>query len=503
MRLRPRFVRPFCLAAMAALSLQTPLAAADATVIGDRRELFADRALIDSLDGVRLQLARTREAEAVLQFDEPWEHAVNYTTVIKDGDTYRLYYRGVLPEKIDNKSVEVTCYAESTDGVNWVKPELGIYEYQGRPTNVILGPDMAKRVSHNFSPFLDDRPGVPAAERYKGVGGVFHDNSKLVPDPAQASVSGGLYRYISADGIHWELAAPQPILPGYALDSQNVLIWVPSEQQYAIYLRTWSEGGVPGKPTYAGIRTISRSVSKDFKTWSEPERMTFGDAPLEHLYTNGTHPYFRAPHLLVALPFRFWPDRQAYSPEQQIEWGVDPSQAHGVSDAVFMTSRGGLAYDRTFMESFLRPGRDPYAWHARNNSPTLGVVPTGDGEMSFYAVTHYMMPGCFLRRHVVRVDGFSAAHAGYQGGSLLTKPIVYSGAQLDLNFATSAAGSVIVELVDIYGETLATSEPLIGDDIDRTVVWQDRADVAAFAGQAVRLRFILQDADLYAYRFHL
>ena len=172
-----------------------------------------------------------------------------------------------------------------------------------------------------------------------------------------------------------------------------------------------------------------------------------------------------------------------------------------MADAVFMTSRGGTSYDRTFMESFIRPGRAALAWPARDNAPALGVVPTGEGEMSFYAVTHYTLPDCHLRRYTLRTDGFASAHAGYTPGTLLTKPFVFAGAALVLNFSTSAAGGIGVELLDESGAVLAASESLIGDDLARRVVWCNRTDVAAFAGRPVRLRFTLKDADLYSLRF--
>lgn len=472
--------------------------------IGDRLELMVDHYLIERMDGVRLELAHPQRAEIVLSFDQPWERAVNYATVLQDGSVYRLYYRGVMagPGGDLGPAGEVTCYAESADGVHWRKPVLGLVAYQDRhDTNIILGPDPEHRTTHNFAPFIDDRPGVPAAERYKAVGGLFHDNSALVPDREKMRTSGGLWRFVSADGIHWRRVGDTALFAGYALDTLNSPSWLPAEQCYAIYLRTWSEGGTPDRPEFRGFRTISRSISKDFVHWTKPEPMTFGDAPMEHLYTNGTHPYFRAPHLLIALPFRFWPDRQAYPAEQQIAWGVHPTQAHGVADAVFMTSRGGTRYDRTFMESFIRPGRDPLAWHARDNSPARGVVPTGDGEMSFYAVTHYTLPDCYLRRYTLRTDGFASAHAGYAPGTLLTKVFTYGGNALALNFSTSAAGEMSVELLDDRGNVLATVEPMIGDDIERRVAWRGRADVREFAGRPVRLRFTLKDADLYSLRF--
>ncbi len=493
------------------LSTGAALAAATAPIdIGGRRELFVDHALIETLDGARLQLARPHDAGAALIFDDPWDQAVVYTTVIKDGDTYRLYYRGGVPspELADPADIEVTCYAESRDGIHWTKPALGILDYAGRDdTNIMLPPD-PRRISHNFSPMLDERPGVPASQRYKAVGGRGGNRPVLSVETGQfehgsgdeAVATGGLQRLVSEDGIHWEVLPGPALFDGYALDSLNVLTWLPAEQCYAVYLRTWTEGGTPDHPGFAGYRTVSRSTSKDFIHWTTPQPMSYGDAPPEHIYTNATHPYFRAPHLLIALPFRFWPERRAYPEEVFTAAGVHPGQLKGVSDAVIMTSRGGTSYDRTFMQSFIRPGRDQLNWHARNNAPAVGIVPTG-AEISLYTTTHYTLPSAQLRRYTLRPDGFASVRADTTEGTLLTKPLRYTGARLNLNFASSAAGSVQVELLALNGTVLARADELIGDDLERIVNWEDPAAVGRYAGQPVQLRFTLKDADLYAFQF--
>lgn len=461
--------------------------------LGNRRELFVDRFLIETMENVDLRLAQPRRAEVVLKFDQPWEYASGFVTVIKDANIYRMYYRGGrkgADGKYDNDG-EVTCYAESRDGISWVKPKLGLHAFgERKDTNIVVGIG-GHRVSHNFAPILDSRPGVPANERYKAVGGKGPTGK---PSP-------GLFRYVSADGINWKLFSEEPIFAGYALDTLNVLAWLPEEKCYAVYLRTWSEGGTPDRPKFKGIRTISRATSKDFVTWSKPEPMSFGDTPLEHLYTNNTQPYFRAPHLLVALPFRLFPDRAVLPMTKQAELGVPPQHAKGVSDAVFMTSRGGNRYDRTFMESFIRPGLDQRAWHARETQPSNGVVPTGTDEISFYVINHYPMATEHLTRMVLRTDGFASVHAGYDRGTMLTKPVTFSGKKLELNFSTSAAGGIGVEILAEDGKVLARSEELAGDAIAQVVQWEDDFNLERIAGQVVRVRFKLKDADLYALRF--
>ncbi|MCL4193581.1 MAG: hypothetical protein KJZ87_17725, partial [Thermoguttaceae bacterium] len=171
-----------------------------------------------------------------------------------------------------------------------------------------------------------------------------------------------------------------------------------------------------------------------------------------------------------------------------------------------LTSRGGNSYDRTFLESLVRPGTDLRNWTARTNYPARGIVPTGPAEMSIYVQRHYGQPTHYLERLTFRTDGLAAVHAGYEPGELVTKPITFDGQRLTLNLSTSAAGGVFVEIQDAAGQpvpgfTLAECNELNTDDLARVVTWNNRHDVSSLAGKPVRLRFRLKDADLFALQF--
>lgn len=457
--------------------------------IGSRRELFVDRLLIEHLNGLELRLHHPVPAGVALRLDQPWEGIVSaYVTVIHEGARYRMYYRGrPSPTGGDGaaESREVACYAESPDGIQWTRPNLGLHEVAGtRQNNVILVEP--KTVTHNFAPFLDTQPGVLPTERFKALGG---------------TGSGGLFGFVSPDGIHWKLASDKALITEGAFDSQNVGFWSASEQCYLCYFRTFK----------SGVRWVTRTTSPDFLHWTKPEDMSFGGAPPEHIYVNQTQPYFRAPHLYVATAARFNPGRRALTDEQVAAIDLEnPRNYDGLksedSDAVLLTSRGGNLYDRTFLESFIRPGPDLRNWVARANYPALGVVPTGPTEMSLYIGRHYGQPSIFIERLTLRTDGFASAHASFRGGELITQPLQFSGRDLEVNLSTSAAGFLRVEIQDPEGKALdgfALNDcpEIIGDQIDRVVRWKNGSDVRALAGQPVRLRFALKDADLYAFRF--
>ena len=304
--------------------------------IGSRRELFVDHYLIDKLDGASLKLHEPRDEGIALQLDRQWEGPYPWTfTVLKDGDLYRMWYRGLYERSSGGGPKSSICYAESSDGVSWTRPNLGLFEVRGIKDNNVVMPG-----NGTLSPFLDARPGVPSAERYKALSG-----------PRV---------YVSPDGFHWKKLREEPVMSydGPAWDSQNVAFWSESEQCYVAHVRTYrlmadtlEESQKVYRRMYGddghGWRWIARSTSQDFVNWSEVVDMDFGDTPYEQLYTNGTHPYFRAPHIYVALAKRFMPGMRAIPAEEADKLVPDPGKAYtDTSDSVFFTTRGGLRYDR-------------------------------------------------------------------------------------------------------------------------------------------------------------
>lgn len=430
--------------------------------IGSRLELFVDDCLIDKLDNARL----TMHAPQLAPEPSPTGY---YMTILKDGSLFRAYYRqiagGYTGDRADGHRGEITCYAESRDGAHWTYPQLGLFDVAGPNGNNVILADAAP-LSHNFSPFVDVRPGVPESERYKALAGI-HSGGQ-----------GGLVAFVSGDGIHWRKIREEPVIThtDFAFDSQNVAFWSEVEGCYVCYFRTW-------ETPHGHLRTISRTTSGDFIHWTEAVP-TNPNVAGEHLYTSNTHPYFRAPHLYIALPTRFLPERGNSTDIMLMSARADT------------TARPSTHYARTFMEAFIRPGPDPARWGNRANYAALNVVPTGPGEMSIYHA-----PGG--RRYTLRTDSFASVNAGYARGEMRTRPLTFSGETLVLNYATSAAGSVRVEMQSpdghaIPGYSLAECQTLAGDEIEGVVRWAQGTDVSRLAGQPVRLRFAMQDADIFS-----
>ena len=487
--------------------------------IGDRRELFVESSLIDSLTGdLDLRLHHPVAREIVLEHDEPWEGTGSgYHSVFRDGDLYRMYYKAWHIEVKDKKFITnrhplYCCYAESDDGITWRKPELGIHEFEGSKANnitIISGKygDLKADAGHP-AVFFDENPNAVPEGKYKAV--------------LRSSGVAGLLVFQSADGIHWSPLSKEPLFQGVgAFDSQNLAFCVPTIGKYRAYWRAFGSGVTNEKEWKpGGERLIRTANSDDLENWTPHQDLVYEKSPVEHLYTNQVKPYHRAPHILVGFPTRYIErgaseSMSALPDTEKREARAEANERYGyaITEGLIMASRDGVNFKR-WNEAFLRPGEErPGTWHygaqylGWHVVETKSNLPGAANELSFYATESYWHgKGSALRRYTLRLDGFVSAHAGWDGGELITKPVIFEGDRLSLNFASSAAGGIRVELQDLTGKPITgfsadDCPPQFGDSVDRTVRWKGGADLSALSGKPVRIRFLLQDADLYSYQF--
>jgi hypothetical protein len=172
-----------------------------------------------------------------------------------------------------------------------------------------------------------------------------------------------------------------------------------------------------------------------------------------------------------------------------------------------MSSRDGINFDRSFMEAFVRPGPDVENWRERGIYVSAGIAQTSPEEISIYSRQHRYQPTVHIRRYSLRTDGFVSVHAGYNDGEFTTRPLIFSGGSLELNYSTSAVGSVKVEIQDAEGRpqpgfAMDDCPEMFADEIEGIVRWKGGTDVSGLAGKPVKLRIALMDADLFAFKFN-
>jgi hypothetical protein len=504
----PMTIVSLCVVAVTALAVEP-------VHIGTRRELFTDAFLIECMEGARLELHEPVPAETVLRLDpdRPWEGTANMGVAVwKDGDGFRMHYRCLnLANLKPGAWTPEWGVAESRDGIRWTRPDINARRIEsGRPNNLIADEEGNPLVSLT-SLFLNTRPGAPPEERYFGLRIVRPDNSME---------RSWAYLYMSADGFAWRQVGDEPVYRTdlyNAFDSQPMLFWSEAEGQYVMYHRYLVEGRQAGADSLPGIRSVARTTSPDLRTWSEPVRMSYDTPgnrdPYANFYTNGTQPYPRAPHQYLAFYARLIPERRVVTDAQVLRLGLPTMQSFrydiDCSDSAFMTVRAEEPelFRQTFKETFIRPGSGPENWTSRSNYALAGMLQTGPDELSIYVNRQYLQPAWHIQRLTLRLDGFASAHAPYEGGELVTRPLIFDGRYLTLNHANGAPGDIRVEIQDaagvpLPGFDLEACDPIYGDTIERGVTWRGGdGNVGALAGQPVRLRFAMRDADLYAFRF--
>ena len=491
--------------------------------IGSRLELFVDDYLIESMTGTELRMQHPTPRGIVWQTTNQrsgkmWGAANRSVCVFQDGDVYRMYYRDfarvsrpwIAPGTAGDADI-VTCYAESRDGIHWTRPQLNLYQTEDLRRNNIV---WAGTGSANFAVFKDANPNCDPAARYKAVGRVMFKNG-ADPAPPQPDTTGydwlpnlGLLAFRSPDGFHWSVMQQARIIKKGEFDSHNVALWDSVRQRYVSFIRIWMPDG-------RRIRSIAALTSKDFLNWSDPpswltytrstarlERPAVTPPPL-HLYDNNIAIYPRAPHLYIGLPMRLIPGR--------VRIADNPfREEQALNDTGLMTSRDGQHF-RRWRQAFIRPGPLVGRWWNENCCPAWGFVttraelPGGRLELSFYCNESYGTERGNLRRYTLRLDGFVSVHAD-DSGEMCTKPLRFKGNRLTINVATSAVGSVRVEVQDhkgqpVRGFKLSDCREIYGDSTQLEVRWDSGRSLSDLSGDVIRLRFVVEDADLYALQF--
>jgi hypothetical protein len=483
-------------------------AAVEPLAIGSTRQLFVDDFLIEARRNVELELHQPVPREVVLTVDRPWENrSLTYVSVLRDGDRFLMYYRGAsadakyaqsAPANLPTNNWTYTALAESADGIKWTKPTLNLVEFNGSTANNLVWPTDANKPwrdknypGTDIFPFKDENPAAPAAQRFKALANLGEFE---------------LVALVSPDGRRWSPLRTEPVIsflkPNAMMDPPTVSYWDPISKRYVAYARNWIN---------YRIRGFRRLTSEDFLKWSEPEPVVYGESEVEQLYTSMAVPYERAPNLTLFFSKRFArTDR------------LDPRMP-GLSEIVFLSSRDGITFERRFMEPFLPPGLEPKNWGPRGIMMGRGILQTSPTEMSLYYNEHYGHETARVRRATIRTDGFVSVHAPWEGGEFTTKPFVFEGTELELNYSTSVAGSIRVEVLEADGKPIPGFRAedcyeIFGDEIQRTVSWRKGHDEIAAAdrtlvpysptnvglvaaGRPVRLRFVMKAAHLYSFRF--
>jgi len=467
-----------------------------------------DTQIVDmqSTDAV-LSSNQPERAGSVFVCDSPWEGNCDFFNVINDDGLYRMYYTNSKDGQL------FCCYSQSTDGIHWEKPKLGIFNFGGNCDNNIIG-----AYEGPVYVMKDENSMCPPAERYKAIYGAHFREIRCM---------------FSADGIHFGNARVLASTADYEEritnfgDSLNVLMWRPDSGKYVCYLRTTDRRRFTPQNQNTDFQDSGRAIrvmeSEDFVHWTVPEEIRFQSAHDYELYCSCVSRYVYDKRYLIGFPVRYaerirWTDNYAQLCGREyrdlrrgaVENGI-PTDRHAtaITDCVFMSSRDGYRWHR-FDEACITPGPEqPHKWVYGDCYCAVGQIVTParfeyePEEISILCeMYHWNTRPTELMRFVYRKDGFASFKAGYEFKTLQTKQFVLDGDALSLNFRTSARGGVYVNILDADGYPIPgySSCELFGDTLQRYVTF--KKPIGKLRGQTVRLQLYLRDGEIYSLTFH-
>ena len=481
---------------------RTPLA-----VERGQSQLFLDDEWIAERNNVTRRWHRLRKHPANPLFTRSGGEAQVYLsgTVLREpepgggGDPlFRMWYYA------RSEKVRWVAYARSRDGLSWEKPDLGVLPAgRGLPGNVVFAPPGWRLI--DFSGVVQDpSPGAADEERYKLIVSADTRGAVEIDEPLEGLEGKHFVRGTSPDGWRWTFhGAFKPAMPSYP--DRGCFTWDPFRGRFTQYARsrhTPPELVARGGPNYAG-RAVGRGTSADFESWSTEWPQVLHATEED---PGGTEIYgcsaFPAGSQWIALA-------QMHHSLPHLAY-IDMAIAH---------SRDGVRWTRE--DHVVLPGGDVGDWDRFNQCTATAPLRVGDELWVYYcgrsfrhreylrcpewrpeiprgdSGPHYARIGLAT----IRLDGWCSLLAGYDGGTVLTRPMVLPRGELRVN-ARARWGAVTVEVLDEGGNPLPQaprSAPVSADGVDLKVEWPGGAPPSSLQGRPVRLRFTIENAHLYSW----
>ncbi len=460
--------------------------------------------------GIEIKSQEAKKTAIWLKAEKPWEAMAigPYLTVIYEDGIYRLWYYVSSPDFHDDFDSRL-CYAESTDGFNWKKPNLNLIEYEGdKKTNIVFDKKLNGGFGGDFGAgiFLD--PIAPPSERYKVLYSSVGENGNFLVRGA-----------VSKDGLLWK-PIPEPVLPNYLSDTEIVVYYDRKIEAYVGYFRSWTKSGF--HKSYFR-RSIARATTKDFRKWPIPETILSPGVnyhPSHDLYTNAHVLYPDRDDLHLFFPAQY--DREKDTLEVYLATSRDGVRLEhfGNNPVVPLGVKGSGQEGRIYAGcGLVQLGKDNLALPCSGSSithndsymwiPLVSSVPAikGYNGVFFWAT--------WKKDRLVAIE---ATEKGYFSFPSLSCRIT----NLYLNFITKPAGEIRVQISSytisatgptpfaeafndvipqpkpVPGYSFSDCTPICGDELRYRVSWRGKTEISVSQEASVVVQFKMNQAQLFA-----
>jgi hypothetical protein len=447
-------------------------------ILGGRKHVFIDEVMVDRKRSIGLTVnPPVKLAETNVRINSGWDNPF----FDHDGKIW------MVPKGGYAKDVGRNPIVFSEDGINFIKPDLGLIEDKHWEGNNLILTHMPSWGRF----FKDPNPYVHPEELFKFTAWI-----------AQR----GIYLYVSPDAIHWRRneVCMLPLVSGGGCET----FWDDQRGVYVNLLKRDGSYSTGEHPAYGRGATLfeTREVSKawPFEAVSNPyyEGWAFSAVTGEGFTVFG-------PDIFDGDRGQVFRTRATKYP-----WAPDTYVAFLVRNAriELAVSRDGINW-----QVYDQDGDIPYLSQPRSRGGWIhdGMVLRGN------EIWHYINRGSLnVARVSQRLDGFVSLDADKQGGTIITRPFVFEGNKLTLNVDASK-GSVKVAILDLPGQEMTgynvglTNPPkkdvrnysikhcdeITTDSVRQEVTWRGGPDVGNLEGEVVRLRFEMRNAKLFAFKF--
>lgn len=459
--------------------------------------------------GIRLVAKPARRVGPLMRPERPWEEraGVRLTTVIQERGIFRGWSH--TSHGSGDPLERFGCYYESQDGLNWSRPKLGVWEFNGSRSNNIVMADL-----YAGSVFVD--PSAPASERYKLVsfsgvdratGEAYRQKRPEAWEPVWSTYGGKpdqlvcIRGGVSPDGIRWTIL-PEPLVVEHS-DTQVVAYYDLHLCRYVMYTRRRRVGARSPRAPAGGSeswrrssrRSIGRSESADFRHFPLSEIIMDPGAdlpPYSVFYTNcrTNLPGMPDHHLMFPAVWDVRDDTMSIalaSSEDGKVWHLVPGSPV-LHTGSFGEWDGGCVFSQ----------------------PNLLELPDGSFALPYMG---YNVPHKYPRDRFNFAPGYAiwpkgrlVALEANDRGEFATVGLMPPGRKLRINAVTRRAGVILVEVAGLNGKPLPgrsfhDARPMFGDLYWEELSWGGSADLGFPEHAAIILRFRLEKAELYGLEF--
>jgi hypothetical protein len=479
----------------------------------DRKHLFIDNALIDTMEHITFRVNPPRLAEKVIDsINVPFR---KHLTIIEDEDGLIRMYNGTY-----NNYLAVRT---STDGVHWNTPDVGNGEYKGMGNIVISEPTGMGSV------FID--PNAPPERRWKYISD-YHRR--------------GIYLYSSKDG--WSFYRHKTAILPFRSGSQSNIYYDDQQQIYVGHHRSDCLATPAGETLRSFVMTEVKDIlnpwpfkpiyatNHEVYKLRDPQPWFLDNGPLTpggfcqeypmifvpqdfdplgtDIYVPKVEKYAWAPDVYVAFPILYFHYESDGPLTRQILMDIERQRGSGPVETQLAVSRDGVNWKRFGRPAYVGIGvhegidiHQAYLAHGMvRRGQEIWQYYYGTAEYHSTWIKKPMEKAVF--RVVQRLDGFVSADTPYNHeGKIITKPLIFKGNRLLLNIDTDATGYIQVGFLNEAGKPIDGFRVedciyLNGDFVETEVEWlQSGKDISSQQGKIVRVVFKMRGSRLFAMQF--